>query len=70
MQITHKSSSMVIENTYHITHKRGKHTSKITYIEFLNNKNKLTDIVLRDEDGNDIDDPTLLEKIQDLVDKE
>lgn len=64
--ITNKQSSTITENTYHLTKDDG---GKIIYTEFLNDKGKLTDCILRTESGIDIDDANLLEEVQELIDK-
>lgn len=42
--------------------------NNITYIEYIDRKNKVIDEELRDEDGYSIHDPALLEKVQNMVD--
>jgi len=59
------STSTVKTETYQIlTETHGP----VTYVEYFNDKGKVIDETLRDEDGNDINAPALLEKIQEFVD--
>lgn len=72
MKILSESSSTITINTYEI----GYEDEKLVYIEYLNNKGKITDCELRDENGNSLQDndgpdnnaAATLEKIQDFVD--
>lgn len=41
----------------------------LTYIEYLTEKRKVIDCNLRDELGNELDEPDTLEAIQDFVDE-
>lgn len=64
MNITSQESNTVTETTYFLED-NGK---KLVYKEWLNQKGKVIDEVLRDQNGNDIDDPALLERVQEAVD--
>lgn len=72
MKILSESSSTITINTYEI----GYEGEKFVYIEYLNDKGKITDFELRDKDGNSLqgnDGPdnnaaATLGKIQDFVD--
>jgi hypothetical protein len=69
MQITNKTTETITTETYEIT---TDYHGDVIYIEYLNEKGKVIDCVLRDSDGNDLsnlsDAPALLEEIQELVD--
>ena len=43
-------------------------TSRFHYGEWVDNKGKVYDSILRDIDGNEINDPSLLEEVQNFVD--
>lgn len=65
MKIKTQSSVTITTNTYQIETKYGL----VTYIEYVNGKNKVTDWDLRSTNiGQEIDDLDLLKEIQDLVD--
>ena len=64
MNIISQESNSVTETTYFLED-NGK---KLVYKEWLNQKGKVIDEVLRDQNGNDIDDPALLERVQEAVD--
>ena len=75
MKILSQTSSTITENTYQLevpcpVFQRGKQLppNKITYIEFINSKGKLTDCIVRNEDGQENDNPVLLEEIQAFID--
>jgi hypothetical protein len=63
MKLLNRITSTITTDTFEVEHE-GK---KITYIEYLNEKSRVIDQVLRDEDGNNIDDPTLLEEMESFV---
>ena len=65
MKLTSHTSAIVTTETYSIT---DETYGPLTYIEYLNDKGKVIDCTLRDEDGNDIDNPPLLEELQQFVD--
>lgn len=64
MKLESHSTYAVTTETYNFITKQGP----VTYMEYINDKGKVTDCNLRDEDGNEINDPVLLEKIQFFVD--
>ena len=64
MELLKKEEVSVIENTY--TLQDG--TSVFYYKEFINSKGKVVDAFLRDKDGFEIDDPILLEEVEEFVD--
>ena len=64
MELLKKEEVNVIENTY--TLQDG--TSVFYYKEFINSKGKVVDSFLRDKDGFEIDDPILLEEVEEFVD--
>ena len=66
MKLINKSSSTVTTNTFEIDPEDG--SKKITYIEYLNDKGRVIDENLRDSAGSEIDDPALLEVVQEFVD--
>lgn len=53
MKINSISTSIVKVNTYYITLKDGRN---VVYIEHVNEKGRVDDFFLRDEDGNDMGD--------------
>ena len=53
MKINSISTSIVKVNTYYITLKDGRN---VVYIEHVNEKDRVDDFFLRDEDGNDMGD--------------
>lgn len=64
MQLISNTSSTITTNTFTF----DIDGRKVVYIEYLNEKNKVTDCNLRDENGNEIDDAALLEELQNFVD--
>jgi|688.fasta_scaffold175566_5 hypothetical protein len=64
MELLKKEEVNVIENTYTLQDK----TSVFYYKEFINSKGKVVDSFLRDKDGFEIDDPSLLENVQEFID--
>lgn len=64
MELLNKTVSTVTEVTYALQDE----TSAFYYKEFLNEKGKVIDSLLRDKDGFEIDDPALLEKVEEFVD--
>jgi len=65
MKLESKTSSQSTVNSYRIiTESHGP----IVYLEYLNEKGHIIDEILRDEDGNDISDPALLEDVQEFID--
>lgn len=73
MKLLSSSESTVTTKTFEIDYDG----QKIIYIEYLNEKGKVVDCSLRDEDGNEIAEDQgpdnnaaeTLEKIQDFIDK-
>ena len=63
MELLNKES-VVTEVTYTL----ADNTSLFYYKEWLNDSGKVIDFVLRDKDGYEIDDPALLEEVQNFVD--
>ena len=64
MELLRKEEVNVIENTYTLQDE----TSVFYYKEFINSKGKVVDSFLSDKDGFEIDDPSLLENIQEFID--
>jgi hypothetical protein len=64
MELLKKEEVNVIENTYTIQDE----TSVFYYKEFINSKGKVVDSFLRDKDGFEIDDPILLEEVEEFID--
>lgn len=62
--LKNKTSSTVTTDTYELE----VDGQKVTYIEYINDKNKVIDSNLRNEHGQEIEDAVLLEKIQDYID--
>jgi len=65
MKILNKISSTVTEVTYTLQDE----TSAFYYKEWLNEKGKVIDCLLRDKDGHEIDDPALYERVTNFVDE-
>lgn len=63
--LSHTTSNITTE-TYEIDLGGGR--GKVTYIEYLNDSGKVIDEILRSEAGHEIDDPALLEEVQEFVD--
>ena len=64
MELLKKEEVSVIENTYTLQDE----TSVFYYKELINSKGKVVDSFLRDKDGFEIDDPILLEEVEEFVD--
>ena len=64
MELLKKEEVNVIENTYTLQDE----TSVFYYKEFINSKGKVVDAFLRDKDGFEIDDPSLLEEVEEFID--
>jgi hypothetical protein len=64
MELLKKEEVNVIENTYTIQDE----TSVFYYKEFINSKGKVVDSFLRDKDGFEIDNPILLEEVEEFID--
>ena len=64
MELLRKEEVNVIENTYTLQDE----TSVFYYKEFINSKGKVVDSFLRDKDGFEIDDPILLEEVEEFID--
>jgi uncharacterized protein YycO len=63
MNLLHKSESTVTEATYTIQDE----VDTFIYKEWRNDSGKVIDAVLRDKDGFDIDDPVILEMIEEYL---
>ena len=66
LEILERVESTVTEVTYTLQDE----TSAFYYKEWMNQKGKVIDSLLRDKDGHEIDDPELLEQVQELVDSQ
>jgi hypothetical protein len=64
MELLKKEEVNVIENTYTIQDE----TSVFYYKELIDSKGKVVDSFLRDKDGFEIDDPILLEEVEEFID--
>ena len=64
MELLKKEEVNVIENTYTLQDETGV----FYYKEFINSKGKVVDSFLSDKDGFEIDDPSLLENVQEFID--
>jgi len=64
MKLASHSTATITTETYQLS----LGDKLLTYIEYLNDKGKVIDCTLRDVDGNEINDPALLEQVQDFVD--
>lgn len=65
MKLLSSSESTVTTKTFEIDYDG----EKIIYIEYLNDKGKVIDCNLRDENGDEVDGSIYLEEIQDFIDK-
>ena len=64
--LKHEVYSQAIENTYTIQH---HFEGVLVYKEWIDSKDgKCLDFILRSKDGFEIDDPALVEEVQDFVD--
>ena len=61
---SHTTATVKTETYRILTETQGP----VTYIEYLDDKGKVIDCNLRDDEGNEISDPALLEEIQEFVD--
>jgi hypothetical protein len=66
MELLHTSKSTVTESEYRFQLETGE---VVFYKEWLDERGKVIDCTLRSKSGYDIDDPALLEQIQDKVDE-
>lgn len=65
MKILTEQSVTLTTNTFEIETKYGI----VIYVEYVNNKNKVIDYNLRSKNtGQEIDDPALLEEIEQFID--
>jgi hypothetical protein len=64
MELLDQTESVVTEVTYTLR----DDVSTFYYKEWLNDSGHVIDSILRDTDGNEIDDPALLEETQNFVD--
>jgi len=64
MELLNKTESTVTEVTYTLQ----DDLSAFYYKEWLNDSGKVIDSILRDKDGYEIDDPILLEEVQQFID--
>lgn len=67
MKLKSRSTVTVTEDIYRLD-LDGDGERIVVYTEYLNDKGKVIDINLRNVDGIDIDDPALLEEVQEFVD--
>ena len=65
MELLNKIESAVTEVTYTLQDE----TSSFIYKEWMDSRGKVIDCLMRDNDGFDIDDPALLEKVQEFIDE-
>ena len=63
MKLLNQETNAVIEHTYVLQDENGK----IFYKEW-ESEGKIIDSVMRDKDGFEIDDPELLEQVQEFID--
>jgi hypothetical protein len=65
MKIKNKTTETITTETYEME----VNGCRCVYIDYLNQKGKCIDAVLRDDAGNNVDDPALMEQIQKEVDE-
>jgi len=65
MELLNKIESVVTEVTYTLQ----DNVSTFYYKEWLNDRGRVVDSILRDKDGLEIDDLNLLEEVQNFVDE-
>jgi hypothetical protein len=63
--LTANSSKTVTQHAYKI--RDEKNNQDLTYIETVNDYDNVIDCLIRDENGVEIQDPALLEQIQDFI---
>jgi len=63
MKIVSKTVAAITTETYEVE----KDGQKYIYIDYLNDSGKVIDSILRDENGNNVDNMTLMEEIQELT---
>ena len=64
--LKHEVYSQAIENTYIIQH---PNEGVLVYKEWIDSENgKCLDFILRSKDGFEIDDPALVEEVQEFID--
>lgn len=66
IELKNKTSSTITEDTYEFM-VDGKY---ICYKEFLNDKGKVIDVTLRDENGHDLSDADLQSTLQVFIDEQ
>ena len=64
--LNHDTSGPITEETFILQDSEGK----LIYKEWLNEKGKVIDFQLRDKDGFSIDDPELVERIQEFLEEQ
>jgi hypothetical protein len=67
MKIKNIEDEIIKTRTYTIEHSCE---GTLTYIDYYNEKGKVIDSILRNEDGFDINDPVLFEDVQEFIDTE
>ena len=64
--LKHEIENQVVENTYTIQHPKE---GVLVYKEFIDSNNgKCIDFILRSKDGDEIDDASLVEEVQEFID--
>ena len=64
MQITNKTTEKITTVTYEVT---TDYHGDVIYIDYYDENGRVVDSILRDSDGNDMFEPSLMEDIQDLL---
>jgi hypothetical protein len=60
MKLVSKTVEAIVTETFVLENELGE---KVTVIDYLDDRGKVIDTVVRDENGNDINDPILYENV-------
>ena len=60
MKLVSKTVEAIVTETFVLENELGE---KVTVIDYLDDRGKVIDTIVRDENGNDIDDPILYENV-------
>ena len=60
MKVVSKIVEAIVTETFVLENELGE---KVTVIDYLDDRGKVIDTIVRDENGNDIDDPILYENV-------
>lgn len=60
MKLVSKTVEAIVTETFVLENELGE---KVTVIDYLDDRGKVIDTIVRDKNGNDIDDPILYENV-------